>query len=169
MLINDFTNINIQLIINIAKSVKRLNIITNHIDKCKRIDEYLYNEFGIILNVSNNLNKSLIKSEIIINIDFPSELINKYKIYDYAIIINISEKCKIISKRFNGININYYKLFIPKKYVLQGFQNEIVYESLIYKEKDYETIVNKITKDKIKIKKLIGNNGIIRENEFIIK
>lgn len=167
ILINDFEDFNKEIIIHIAKNIKRLNIITNHINKCKKIEEYLYKEFGIILNVSNNKRKSLLKSEIIINLDFPEELINKYRIYDNAIILNINDKINIYSKRFNGININYYKILLPDEYKLHSFQNEIVYESLIYTINSYKEINQKIIEDKIDISRLIGNNGIIRKNEII--
>lgn len=166
MLINDFTDINKEIIIEIAKSIKRLNIVTNHINKFQKIEEYLYNEFGIMLNISNNKRRSLLKSEVIINFDFPEEIINKYRIYDKAIILNISGKINLQSRRFNGININYYKILVPDEYKLNGFQDEIIYESLIYGNK-YEYINKKITEDKIEVNKLIGNNGSIRENEFL--
>lgn len=165
MLVNDFIEINRDIIIHIAKSVKRLNVITNHIEKFKKLGEYLYNEFGIMLNVSNNKNKSILKSEVIINMDFPEELINKYRIYDSAIIININDKINIRSKRFNGININYYKIQIPDEYKLEGLKEEVVYESLIYGKK-YKDIYEKILKDEIKINKLIGNNGMITKAEI---
>lgn len=167
MLINDFNKINTEIIIEIAKNIKTLNIVTNHIDRCKKIEEYLYNEFGIMINISNNKRKSLLNSEIILNIDFPEELINKYRIYEKSIIINISEKIKLISKRFNGININYYKINIPEKYKIYNFKDEIIYESIIFKIYKLEDIMKKIKKDKIKIKKLIGNNGVISEKEIV--
>lgn len=166
MLINDFTEINKEIIVNIAKKVKRLNIVSNHIEKCERIEKYLYNQFGIMLNISNNKKKSLLKSEIIINMDFPQELINQYKINDVAIIVNINDKVNLQSKRFNGININYYKIQIPDQYKMEGFQNEIIYESIIYGKK-YKDINEKIVKDKIEISKLIGNNGIINKYEIV--
>lgn len=167
MLVNDFTDINKEIIMHIAKKVKTLNIITNHINKCKKLEEYLYNEFGIILNVSNNKRKSLLKSEIIINLDFTEELVNKYTIYEKAIVININDKIDIYSKRFNGININYYKITLPDKYKIEDFQNEILYESLIYAKNNYAEIIKMIEGDKICIDKLIGNNGIIREKEIV--
>lgn len=167
MLINDFNKINTEIIIEIAKNIKTLNIVTNHIDRCKKIEEYLYNEFGIMINISNNKRKSLLNSEIILNIDFPEELVNKYRIYEKSIIINISEKIKLISKRFNGININYYKINIPEKYKIYNFKDEIIYESIIFKIYKLEDIMKKIKKDKIKIKKLIGNNGVISEKEIV--
>lgn len=168
MLINDFTDINREIIIHIAKNIKRLNIVTNHINKCKKIEEYLYNEFGIILNISNNKRRSLLKAEVIINLDFPEELINKYRIYDKAIILNVNDKIDIKGKRFNGININYYKIKMPDKYKMKGLIDEIVYESLIYGYKDFNKLDKRMNKvDNIKIKKLIGNNGPIIENEII--
>jgi len=118
-----------------------------------------------MLSISNNKRKSLFESKIVINIDFPEETINKYKIYDNAIIININDKINVQSKRFNGVNVNYYKIQIPLEYKLEGFQNEIIYESLIYGKK-YKEINEKIMKDKIEINKLIGNNGIITQYEI---
>ena len=165
-MVNDFTQINKEIMIDIAKSIKRLNIVTNHIEKFKKIQEYLYNEFGIMLNISNNKKKSLLKSKIILNIDFPEELINKYNIHDNSIIININEKIELKRKRFNGININDYRIEIPYEYKLKGFRNEIIYESLIY-SKNYKIIKDKIKKDKIVINKLIGNKGIIAEQEIV--
>ncbi len=167
MLINDFDKIDTEIIIEIAKNIKTLNIVTNHIDDCKKTEEYLYSEFGIILNISNNKRKSLLNSKIILNLDFPEELVNKYRIYEKSIIINISGKIKIFSKRFSGININYYKIKIPEKYKINNFKDEIVYESTILETDDFKDIASKIKKDKIKIKKLIGNNGIINEKEII--
>ena len=167
MLVNDFNSINKEIVEEIAQSVKKLNIVTNHIDRFKKIQDNLYNEFGIVLNISNNKKSSLIKSEIIINLDFPQELINQYNIYNKAIIINILEKIFINKKKFNGVNINYFRIVMPDKYKLEEFCNEIVYESIIYKYKDLSRVRNTITKDKIAIKKLIGNNGPVQESEII--
>ena len=167
ILVNDFSEINKELIMYIAKNVKTLNIITNHINKCKNIENYLYDEFGIILNLSNNKKTSLLKSQIILNLDFTTELINQYRIYDRAIIVNILDKISIRSKKFNGININYFKINIPKKYKLEGFENEVIYESLICQNELYKAR-EIIYKDKIKILKLIGNNGYIKDREFIL-
>lgn len=155
------------MILLIGKTIKRLNIVTNHIERFKKIQEYLYKEFGVMLSITNNKKTSLLKSEIIVNLDFPQELINQYKIYYKAIIINILEKVAIHRKNFNGININYFKIVMPKKYKLGEFNNEIVYESVIYGNKVLRDIRNIIIEDKVKIKKIIGNNGPIRESEII--
>ncbi len=168
ILVNDFNEINKNLVVDISKEVRGLNVITNHIANWSKIEDSLYNEFGILLNVSNNREGSLKSSKIIINIDFPSELINQYKIYDTAIIVNILGKVQIKSKKFNGININYFEIKMPKKYKLEGFKNEVVYESLIHKKGLYKAR-SIILNDKIRIKKLIGNNGYLKESEFRTK
>lgn len=165
LLINDFTQNNAKIITYIAQNVKRVNIVTNHSNKFKKIEDYLYNELGVILNITNNKSKSLSNANIIINIDFPDEIINKYEINSNAIIVNIFNEIKIRAKKFNGININYYKACIPKEYQIDGFQNNLVYESSIYKC-SYENARKDIIANKIRIKKLVGINGDISENEF---
>ena len=165
LLINDFTQNNAKIITYIAQNVKRVNIVTNHSNKFKKIEDYLYNELGVILNITNNKSKSLSNGNIIINIDFPEEIINKYEINSNAIIVNIFNEIKIRAKKFNGININYYKACIPKEYQIDGFQNNLVYESSIYKC-SYENARKDIIANKIRIKKLVGINGDISENEF---
>ena len=165
LLINDFTQNNAKIITYIAQNVKRVNIVTNHSNKFKKIEDYLYNELGVILNITNNKSKSLSYANIIINIDFPEEIINKYEINSNAIIVNIFNEIKIRAKKFNGININYYKACIPKEYQIDGFQNNLVYESSIYKC-SYENARKDIIANKIRIKKLVGINGDISENEF---
>lgn len=165
LLINDFTQNNAKIITYIAQNVKRVNIVTNHSNKFKKIEDYLYNELGVILNITNNKSKSLSNANIIINIDFPEEIINKYEINSNAIIVNIFNEIKTRAKKFNGININYYKACIPKEYQIDGFQNNLVYESSIYKC-SYENARKDIIANKIRIKKLVGINGDISENEF---
>lgn len=165
LLINDFTQNNAKIITYIAQNVKRVNIVTNHSNKFKKIEDYLYNELGVILNITNNKSKSLSNANIIINIDFPEEIINKYEINSNAIIVNIFNEIKIRAKKFNGININYYKACIPKEYQIDSFQNNLVYESSIYKY-SYENARKDIIANKIRIKKLVGINGDISENEF---
>ena len=168
LLINDFTQNNAKIITYIAQNVKRVNIVTNHSNKFKKIEDYLYNELGVILNITNNKNKSLSNANLIINIDFPEEIINKYEINNNAIIVNIFNEIKIRAKKFNGININYYKACIPKEYQIDGFQNNLIYESSIYKY-SYENARKDIIANKIRIKKLVGINGDISENEFYKK
>ena len=168
ILVNDINKQKIENIILFAKKFRRVNIVTNHIEKFRKIEQYLYSEYGIIINVSNNKSKSLLKSNLIINFDFTEELVNKYIINSNAIIINILDKVIIESKKFNGININYYKINIPNKYKIDGFSNQVLYESIIYKENSLERIIDIIKKDNIKVKRLVGNKGEISNREFVL-
>ena len=137
ILLNDFNDINKELIIYIAKNVKTVNVVTNHFSKCKKIENYLYSEYGILLNISNNKKVCLSKAKIILNLDFPEEVLNQYIIYNRAIIINILGKTPIHSKKFNGININYFRIDIPEEYKIEGFNNEVIYEGLLYRNNLY--------------------------------
>lgn len=107
-----------------AKEFKRINIITNHIGKFKKIEEKLYNEEGILINITNNRRKSLLKSEIILNVDFPKELINEFSIYDKSTIINWDEPLKIRKKRFIGKIIEEINIELNKDSEITRFIND---------------------------------------------
>jgi hypothetical protein len=104
---SDVTSENIRLF---SKDFKRVNMVTSSVNKFKKLERQIYDEYGIMVTITNNYKKSLAKSEIILNIDFDSENLNKYNIYENAVIINIEKNIKIKKKRFNGININNYEL-----------------------------------------------------------
>lgn len=156
--VNSITDIEIENIKILAKQYKRINIVTNHIQKFKKIEEKLYEEEGIIITVNNNKNKSLRKSKIIVNFDFTKELLNKYNIYDEAIIINIEGNMKIDKKRFNGLIINDFEIC---KIANEKYSSKEVYEAKFFQKQGFKYVREKIKKDNIKIEALIGNNGII--------
>ena len=165
ILTNDVTEYVIENIKILSKEYKKINIVTNHIEKFKNIEEQIYEEDGIMITVTNNKKKSLAKSEIILNIDFPKELLNKYQIYENAIIINIKGNMKINKKRFNGLNIIDYEItFKNDRYTLEDaekFYIKDLYEAEFYKKQNFKNVKNKLKKDNVKIKYLLGNNGII--------
>ena len=150
----------------IVKEYKRINIITNHIQKFKKLEEDFFDEQGIIITVGNNKRKSALKSNIIINVDFPNELINQYNIYDEAIIINLKGNIKINKKRFTGININDYEIdfdnfeeFDYEKEML--FDKKDIYEAEFIKNQPFKYSRNDIAKYKVKVTKLFGTNNEI--------
>ena len=166
VLVNDISENMLENLRKIIKEYKKVNIITNHIEKFKNIEEKFEKEEGIMIVVNNNKRKSLTKSDIIINVDFPTELLNKYKIYDEAIIVNIKTKAKINKKRFNGLVINNYEIsykndeaFDYEKSIL--YDKKDIYESMFYKKQPYDETIKKIKKDKVKISKLMGNKQSI--------
>lgn len=156
--INYISDIEIENIKILAQEYKRLNIVTNHIDKLKRIQEDLYEEYGIMITINNNKKKSVSKSNIIINIDFTKELINKYNINEEAIIISIYDDIKINKKRFNGIVIKDYEI---NEICDTKYSSKEIYEAKFFKKQNFKYIKDKIKKDDIKISSLIGNNGIL--------
>lgn len=103
ILVNDLNEINIENIKKIINKYKKVNIVTNHIEKFKKIEKYYMDKEGILIDISNNKQKSISKTDIVLNIDFPNDKINQYNINEKAIIINIKNNIKITSKRFNGI------------------------------------------------------------------
>ena len=158
---NNLNTINSQIILDLAQQVKSLNIVTNNLKTFKQMEEYLYNEMGIIINLSHNIDKT---SCIIINFE---DEIKKYNIPNKCIIINVNHSIIISSafKNFNGININNFNIIMPKKYRIKGFEDKLIYEKII-QNINYDDIRKQIKKDKIKIKNLIGEKGIIDDKEF---
>lgn len=148
-----------------VEKVKSVNIVTNEIEKYKNLEAQIYNEKGIIITVSNNKKKSLKKANIIINIDMNNNEINKYSINRNSIIINIAnEKIDKIAV-FEGIIVNNVQVELEEsikelfiKDNLYGyFENSELYEALVEEN---------VKSDKIRLKELIGNNGIISFNEI---
>lgn len=163
VLINDLTDVEIENIKILSSEFKSINIVTNHIEKFRNLQNSLEEE-GIILTVTNNKKKSLIKSNIILNIDFPQELINKYSINDDAIIVNVRGKVKINKKRFNGLNISDYEIdFRDDKKDIKVLEDRFflkdVYEAKLYKKQRISEIREKLKIDKVVVKKLILNSG----------
>lgn len=166
MLINDTTDIEIENIKLLARKYKNLNIVTNHIEKFKKLEDELLNKEGIMITITNNKKKSLLKSNIIYNVDFPEEIINKYAIKDDSIIINLRGKIKIKKKRFNGILINNYEIdlredkkdekMLSKKYYLRD-----IYQSELYQKQGFKNLRDQIKKDNVKITKVYLANGEI--------
>lgn len=164
ILINETSEVILENIRRIVRQFKKVNIVTNHIEKFKKLEEQILEQEGIMINVSNNKRKSLSKSKIIINVDFPTELINKYQINEDAIIINLRGNVKINKKRFNGLNINDYEIE-SKNYEEFDYEKENlyykkdIYESQLYLNQPLEYIERKIAKDKVKILYLEGNKS----------
>lgn len=161
---NDTNIMNKQIIIELASIIKSLSIVTNKQKEFKNIEEYLYNEMGIIIKLLHNIDKT---SNIIINLDISTNELKQYNIPYKSIIININGNIKINSKRFNGININSYNIEMPNKYKIQDFEDKLLYESITI-DKEYNLVKKQIKEDKIQIKNLIGEKGIINDKEFII-
>ena len=166
MLINDITDFEIENIKLLAKKYKNLNIVTNHIEKIKKIEEELLEKEGIMITVTNNRKKSLVKSDIIYNVDFPEEILNKYVITDNAIIINLLGKMKIKKKRYNGIIINNYEINLrddkkDEKMISKKYYFRDIYQAELYQKQGFNNLKEKVKKDNVRVSKLFLSNGEI--------
>ena len=167
VLVNSLTDYTLENIKNISKEYKTLNIVTNHIEKFKKLEDKIYEENGLMITITNNKKKSLAKSKIILNIDFPKELLNKYNIFDEAIIVNINGGMKINKKRFNGLVINDYEIKVGPKSIkdyigdFSKYYIKHLYEAGFYKNIPFYDFQKKINDDKLEVVELYGINGKI--------
>lgn len=171
ILTDDNNSLIFQSIKRLSDKVKNINIITNNRAKFKRLEEQLYEEKGLILNVTNNMRKGTLKSNIIFNINFSQEEFDKITFPRNAVIVNFEEETVMRQKSFNGINSNFFCINLPPKYKeiyskLNRFGSVNLYESFIYKRTPLDNIWREIANDKIQILSLEGKNGSIRFSEF---
>lgn len=164
--VNEISDLSIEIIKILAKQYKRLTVVTNHIEKLRKIEKEIYDKEGILIVVSNNQKKSLLKPQIILNMDFSKEVLNRYRINEYAVIINLEGDIKIEGKRFNGININDYEIKIGReeniwRENIKNFREKDLLEAVLYMRDTFDNICSKIRKNKVSIKELYGVNGKI--------
>ena len=155
ILIDGVEDILFPQLLHIAENVRSLKIVTDQINKYSYL-ENICQEYGIALQITNNKSKSLLRSDIIINFDFDEEKIGKYKINPQAIIINIQTKIETNRNDFQGNIINDYSIkYDQEKY--QGyfhqdnFDENILYESYIYRKDTFANIYKKIKEDNVKV------------------
>ena len=163
---NEITDISIEIIKELAKQYKRVTVVTNHIDKLRKIEKEIYEKNGILIVISNNEKKSLIRPKIILNLDFNQEVLNRYKINENAIIINLEGNMRIYVKRFNGLNINDYEIEVGREETIwrenmQKFKAKDLLEANLYMKDTFQHIRSKIAKNKVSIKEVFGINGKI--------
>lgn len=166
ILTNSISELEIINIKNIVKNYKKVNIVTFHIEKLKKLEQEILREDGIVMNIGNNKKKGLSKTKIILNLDFPQEVLNKYNINDEAIIVNFEGGINIEKKRFNGININDYEIKVLNSNEIDfskttKFALKDIYEAEQYKTQPIKQVIEKIRNDDVQIDKLIARKTII--------
>lgn len=154
-----------------SQKVKLVNVVTKNEKMFKKLKDKLYNEYGIILNFPYGP-KAFLKSDIILNYDYSEDEINNFIIPRRCVLINFEECIEVKTKSFNGINVVGYKIDFDecikdKLQLLEGFDRNLLYESLIYKNTLPENINRIINIDKIKIVSLLGKKGEIKKSEYI--
>ncbi len=166
ILVNDLTENMLSNIRTMAKEYKRVNIVTNHIGKFRKIEKQILEQDGIMITVGNNKRKGISQSKLILNVDFPTELINQYHIFEKAIMINIRGNVKITKKRFDGISINDYDITFEQREEFDYDKNMKykpceIYEAQMNKRQPFQEIMKQVEQDKVKITKLVGMNTIL--------
>lgn len=161
------------------ENFKVTNIVTNDIERLKNVQENLLENDGILIAVSNNKKKALKRAKYIINLNLNKKELEKYTINRNSIIINIRENVKYNSSSFDGININYFNISCPDEYIEKleqigdietKFDLVKLYESILLcnniQKQELEAIYERINEDGIYVTELIGNNGLISDEEL---
>lgn len=170
-LINKDEDIYLENIKTLSEKFKTTNIITEELSKFQKIVENIFEEETTIY-LSNNKRKSLRKAKYIVNFDYGIGEIEKYNINRTAILINIEQKVKIESMAFEGISINNVNIQIPDELIehfgrmMEKINKNILYMSLVNQKQELARIKDRINEDNIHILNLIGDKGIISQEEF---
>ena len=170
------SNLDLNFLKRFIEGFRIVNIVTNDLERLKNVQDNLLENDGILISVSNNKRKALKRAKYILNINLNKEELEKYRINRDAIIINIQENVKYGESGFDGININYFNIKCPDEYMetFEQIGNDFdlvqLYESILLNDniqkKKIEDAYERIEKDDIKIINLIGNNGIISDEEL---
>lgn len=170
-LINKDEDIYLENIKTLSEKFKTTNIITEELSKFQKIVENIFEEETTIY-LSNNKRKSLRRAKYIVNFDYGIGEIEKYNINRTAILINIEQKVKIESMAFEGISINNVNIQILDELIehfgrmMEKINKNILYMSLVNQKQELARIKDRIKEDNIHILNLIGDKGIISQEEF---
>lgn len=155
MLITNLDEVTISQIIQIAEKVKTIKIVTPNVNRFLYLEEKLYLEYGIAIQVTSNKEKALRYAEVIINIDFDENRINEYEISQSAMLVNIGREIKTSNSRFKGQIFNYYKINYDKEILEDikervNFNDIVLYESMIYKRDTFSHIRRQLNNDNVR-------------------
>ena len=169
-------SLNLNFLKRFIENFRMTNVVTNDIERLKKVQDNLLEHDGILISVSNNKRKALKRAKYVLNMNLSKSELEKYKINRNAIIINIKENVKYEDVNFDGVNVNYFEIALPDEYVEkfeqigEKFDYVKLYESELLskmQQKSLENIYVKIKSDGVRIDGLIGNNGKIDNSEFI--
>lgn len=137
---------------DIAKRVRTLKVISGFTVGLSYLEEKLYNEYGIAIQITNNKRKALTNVNIVINFDYTEEQLSEYNINSQAVLVNIKENIK----NFIGTNINNYKIEYNKENFTKmknetNFDSNVIYEGLIYRRDTLQNIRKQLTLDKVRL------------------
>lgn len=159
----------------LAQYFRSINIITPAISNFQKLADKLEEaQDGGMLVVSNNKKKSLKKAKWIVNFDFSQKELKKYTIYRRAILLSVPEE-EYEQTGFDGIQIRKMgidtceeiKDFWKKHHLLPECSIESLYESLINRKADFQSVKRQMQKDDVKIIRLYGKKGPIEDKVYV--
>lgn len=156
ILMNKKDEIVLSQLSDIAQKVKMLKIIGEFTVELNYLEEKLYNEYGIAIQITNNKRKALTNVDIIINFDYTEEKLYEYSINPQSVLVNIQEK----NKKFMGTNINDYKIEYNKENFNEvenesKFNKNVIYEGYIYRRDTFLNIKKQFRTDNVRLIELI--------------
>lgn len=169
-------SLKLNFLVRFIENFRMTNVVTNDIARLKNVQDNLLDNENILISVSNNKKKALRRAKYVLNVNLTTEELAKYNINRNAVIINIRENVKYSNPGFEGINVNYFDINVPdeldEKFEQMGNNFDLVklYESLLLAESFGETFTEKayekIARDEIQVKNVIGINGRISDEEL---
>ena len=166
----------LKLLKKFIENFRVVNVVTNDIERLKNVQDNLLENDGILISVSNNKRKALKRAKYVLNINLNKEELEKYRMNRDAIIVNIQENVRYGLAGFEGININNIKIKCPDEFIEKfeqigdNFEITELYEGLLLSDdmqrRKAEEVIERIEKDDVKINEIIGNNGVIHEEEL---
>lgn len=169
-------SLNLNFLVRFIENFRMTNVVTNDIARLKNVQDNLLDNENILISVSNNKKKALRRAKYVLNVNLTTEELAKYNINRNAVIINIRENVKYSNPGFEGVNVNYFDIKVPdefdEKFEQMGNNFDLVklYESILiaenFGEASTEKVYEKIARDEIQVKNVIGINGRISDEEL---
>lgn len=169
-------SLNLNFLVRFIENFRMTNVVTNDIARLKNVQDNLLDNENILISVSNNKKKALRRAKYVLNVNLTTEELAKYNINRNAVIINIRENVKYSNPGFEGVNVNYFDINVPdefdEKFEQMGNNFDLVklYESILiaenFGEASTEKVYEKIARDEIQVKNVIGINGRISDEEL---
>lgn len=156
ILVDEINFLVFEIVKKMSYHFKNITIVTNKIRKFDKLEKEIYEENGLMLNITNNYKKACLNSKIVFNFNFDEKEFNKVRFLPNCVVINLEKKIEVNQSNFKGKNIDFYTIDLPMKYrtiykKMNNFNSSILYESFIYKKTSIQNIWNEIQKDKIHI------------------
>lgn len=161
---------NMNVLLEIIDLFKNINIITTRIGYMRRLEKNILKNKDSIISISNNKRKALKRARLLINFDFNDNLLKEFSINRNCIIINLNNEKIRLNSIFQGCIIdsvqidfkNQYEQYIKKcRYSIEDLYCSYIQQYV------YNKAIKQSKEDDCKIVKLLGNSGVILNEEII--